>query len=830
MADPEEAAPPTVEAAFDTIGAAIAVIDEEGMVVGWSKAAESLLGYSVADVLNRPGSDLLKSAGDSAMAAEAVEQSGERGQWCTLASLRHRDGRELGVRIWVSPLPGAGSRGHWLVSATAVTGVSAWAFNQSVLEAMLTRSPVGINILDPQMRYVWVNDTLVRQGGVARDDRLGRGLREALGKPAFTADGGPAFDIDTLEAIVLSVLETGIPVVDREFRTPIPSEGNREKMFSISYFRLDDPDGNVLGLCGMVLDVTDRWRARQRLAQLSEASTRIGSTLDVVRTAQELAEFGVGTVADYVSVDLAESVPLGEEPLDRFGPRPQGLEVFRRAGQASIHIGTPEAAFQLGQTVHVSKGSPFLDVLISGEPVLVAELTVSAPWFSSDPARAAKLQEFGMHSMMVVPIHARGAVLGLAVFLRSENPDPFENDDLVLAGEIVTRAALSLDNARRYARERSAALTLQRSLLPQGLSGGTAVEVASRYLPADLQYGVGGDWYDVIPLPGARVAMVVGDVVGHGINAAATMGRFRTAVRSLADMDLAPHELLAHLDELVIRNTEESGGIGNQGISALGGTCLYAVYDPVTRQCTMARAGHPPPAIVEPDGTVVIPEVPAGAPLGLGAVAFESVEVELPEGSVIALYTDGLVETRDHDIDTGMQRLCNAVAQPGLELEELCTAVVDFMLPEAPSDDAALLMVRTRALSPEQVVSWDLPADPAIVSHARALAVSQLEQWGLDELTPTTELIVSELVTNAIRHASGPYRLKLIRHQVLVCEVSDTSNSFPRMRYALTTDEGGRGLYLVAQLARRWGTRFTTDGKLTWAEQELQPAVDRPGT
>jgi anti-sigma regulatory factor (Ser/Thr protein kinase) len=292
-------------------------------------------------------------------------------------------------------------------------------------------------------------------------------------------------------------------------------------------------------------------------------------------------------------------------------------------------------------------------------------------------------------------------------------------------------------------------------------------------------------------------------------------------------MDLPPDEVLAHLDDTVIRLAEEDADA--KGPTFIGATCLYAVYDPVTCRITMARAGHPPPAVLTPDGTVTFPELPAGAPLGLGLIAFESVELELPEGSTIALYTNGLVDTRTHDLDSGMDRLSTALAGPGLTgprlaLEDLCTAITDT-LPSTgtPCDDAALLLARTRAFSSGQVASWELSADPAQVGTARTLAVRQLGHWGLEDLATSTELIVSELVTNAIRHATGPIRLRLIRHRVLTCEVSDTSNNSPRLRHARTTDEGGRGLLLVAQLSHRWGSRYTADGKLIWAEQTLPP-------
>ncbi|WP_078656115.1 ATP-binding SpoIIE family protein phosphatase [Streptomyces fulvoviolaceus] len=373
--------------------------------------------------------------------------------------------------------------------------------------------------------------------------------------------------------------------------------------------------------------------------------------------------------------------------------------------------------------------------------------------------------------------------------------------------------------------QHTASAALQRELLPRRLTGGTALEVASRYLAAGAPIGVGGDWFDVIPLSGARVALVVGDVVGHGINAAATMGWLRTAVRTLADLDMPPDELLAHLDDLVIGLAEEEGARKEaeaEASAAVGATCLYAVYDPVTRRCTMARAGHLPPALVRPDGTVTFPDLPAGPPLGLGALPFESAEFELPEGTLIALYTDGLVGASDRDID--ISRLGDALTRPCLTLEALCGDTVQSLLSGPPADDVVLLLARTHVLGQDQVASWDLAADPAVVANARNLAGAQLTAWGLDDAQFTTELVVSELVTNAIRYATGPIRLSLIHQDVLICEVSDGSSTSPRLQHARTTDEGGRGLFIIAQLTRRWGTRYTGAGKIIWAEQTLSSA------
>ncbi|MER6064139.1 SpoIIE family protein phosphatase [Streptomyces sp. NPDC001792] len=689
------------------------------------------------------------------------------------------------------------------------------AGSRAALESLLTRSSVGVAVWDTHLRCAWVNETLAHLDGIPAAQRLGRPPSQAL-----------SGDADVLETVMGEVLAGGTPVIGREYPVPTAEGEGREPGLSVSFFRLDDDDGAALGVCSLVKEVTGPQWADERLARLSKACTRIGTTLDVMRTAQELADFTVPFLADYATVDLTEAIRLGEEPLARLGPMGGRIPVFRRAGLASIHPGVPESLWDRGQVVYVASTSPFTQVLTSGlsliEPVLG---NCPSLWFDLDPTRAEKIREHGMHSLMVVPMHARGVILGVAVFVRTDNPEPFQEDDLLLAEELVARAALSLDNASRYTRERTTALALQQSLLPRRVTGGSALDVVTRYLPADAEEGVGGDWYDVIALPGARTALVVGDVVGHGVQTAAAMGRLRMAVQTLADLDLAPGELLTHLNNVVSRLADEESGDMGPHASPLGATCLYAVYDPVTRTCTMARAGHPPPAILLPDGSVTVPDVPAGTPLGLATLPYEATEIQLPEKSVISLFTDGLIEDRHRDIDAGMDRLTTALAQPGVSLDDLSSAMIDILPADTPSDDVTLVLARTRSLNPAQTAVWDLAADPAAVSTARTMAVGQLASWGLQKLATSTELIVSELVTNAILHATGPIRLRLIRHRVLVCEVVDHSSIAPHLRRAHINDESGRGLFLVAQLARRWGTRHLPDGKLVWAEQTLPTGV-----
>ncbi|MEV6057264.1 SpoIIE family protein phosphatase [Streptomyces sp. NPDC052107] len=802
--------------------AAIAMLNAEGTVVGWTQAAQQLVGYSARDVVGRPAAHVLSSSEDASRARALAEQCRAQGGWSGTMTVRHRDGHTLTLTLRVSLLWGENESLRWLVSVTDIGELSSGALNGSLRESLLTHAPIGIVVRDLQLRCTWVNDAMELHDGIPRDRRFGSRLKDSL----------PGFEAEALEVVMQRVLESGTSMV-HEYRAWPPTHRHQEHVMSASFFCFQDADGKPQGVCSMSVDVTGNRRARERLAILSEASTRIGSTLDVMQTGQELAELAVPLLADHALVDLVESVPFALEPSARIGTANGRTPTLRRAGMASVELGLLELPWVREEVIHVHPASPFANALRTGSSHLVPALgmdTHFGPWVHHDPARGQKVRDSGVHSLMVVPIRSRRCVLGLALFGRSTEQTPFQEDDLLLAEELVTRAALCLDNALQYARERTAALTLQRDLLPHRVRGGAAVEVASRYVPADMDHGVGGDWFDVIELSGARVALVVGDVVGHGINAAATMGRLRTAVRTLADLDLPPDELLAHLDDTVRRLNDENevdDDIPDQAPVVVGATCLYAVYDPVTRRCAMARAGHLPPAIIDPQGCVTFPDMPAGAPLGLGlgVLAFESVELELPEGSVLAFYTDGLVESRDDDIDVGLQRLGTALTQSGRSLEDLCSQVVETLPARTHSDDVALLLVRTRALQSARVASWDLPNEPAAVRTARHLAARQLSTWRLEHLLPTVELIVSELVTNAIRYGGGPVRLRLIQHQVLTCEVSDTSTSHPRPRHPSTLDENGRGLFLIARLSRRWGSRSASNGKVVWAEHDLPSAA-----
>ncbi|MEU6421947.1 SpoIIE family protein phosphatase [Streptomyces spiralis] len=583
------------------------------------------------------------------------------------------------------------------------------------------------------------------------------------------------------------------------------------------------PYGGAQGLVASFRDTTELQAlsgraemARGRLTLLYEAGVRIGRTLDVPRTAQELAEVAVPRMADVVTVELLDAVLHGEEPTG----------AVNRMRRTALHGSLPGDPLQpVGDSIQfVVADTPMVAALRRGKAVLVPDLETARDWRAQDPEGARRVLAAGIHSLITVPLRARGVVLGMVNFWRVAGAARFDDEDVAVAEELVARAAVAIDNARRYSREHEMAVTLQRSLLPRDLPEQDALEVAWRYLPA--QSGVGGDWFDVIPLPGFRVALVVGDVVGHGLHAAVTMGRLRTAVLNFSSLDLPAEELLGHLDEMVTRLDTQADAADGEGSRVTGATCVYAIYDPVGGRCTVSRAGHVAPAVVDPSGRVTFPDLPLSPPLGVGGHPFEAGELDLSEGSRLVLFTDGLVEDRGRDIDEGLRILGAAVAHPDRSPEETCRALMETMLPQHPSDDVALLVARTRLLDPSQVAVWDVPFEAGAVSRVRTEVSRRLVDWELEEVSFATELILSELLTNAIRYGAPPVRVRILLGRTLVCEVSDGSNTSPRLRRAATTDEGGRGLFLVSQFADRWGTRYVAHGKVIWAEQTLGRAPE----
>lgn len=766
---------------------AIAVTDENSYVVYWSSQAEVLLGYASAEMIGKPVADLCASGG----------------------TLRHRDGRLLDAQVRLSPLLNAEGEAAFLL--TMLRGSDARALADSALMGWIfDQQPVVLAICDREGRMLRGNK--VMQQAIGKSEDAVRGLRptEFLTGPAF----------EDAERLILRVSETGEPEI-REYFVRSPGE-DKAHAWAIDAFPLKDAAGRVHAVGYMANDYSQQYGSRERLALLSEARTRIGTSLDIVRTAHEFTEVAVPRFADFVSVDLLKPVFQGELP----SPVHPGHDILHRAASSSGFEHPLIAALPGPGDVHTPMpSSPVAMCLANGKAALYdAEDPQIVRWLAEDPLRAALVDVFGARSLIAIPIRAQGTVLGAALFVRTASREAFSPDDLTVTEDLVARAAICLDNCRRFTRERGISLALQRSLLPQGPMSHPAVEAAVRYVPAGGSTEAGGDWFDVIPLPGARVGLVIGDVVGHGVNASATMGRLRTAVRTLADIDLPPDELLTHLDDIVTHNeSERSAGDATSEIPGdIGATCVYAVYDPVSGICSLARAGHPAPVLVRPDGTSTIIDLPPGPPLGLGSLPFEATELTLPEGSLLALFTDGLLGARVQDVDQGLSELRRTLAQPAPSLDALADSVL-FGCPDPGADDVALLLARTRVFDRSQVVSWDLPNDFAVVSQARERACDRLAAWGLEEELFITELVVSELVTNAIRYGQPPIELRLIRDRSLICEVSDGSSTSPHLRRARVFDEGGRGLLLVAQLTERWGTHYTPTGKTIWAEQLLSP-------
>ncbi|WP_374777493.1 PAS domain-containing SpoIIE family protein phosphatase/ATP-binding protein [Streptomyces sp. NBC_01310] len=815
---------------FAVTNTAAALLDDAGTVVAWTPAAEALLERRSADVCGRPVRDLLADAGSwEAVLAQGGqgEQEGPDGWggWEGRATLRHGSGRALEIGFRVIPLNDGvrGDTARSLVLGAPLELVAQWRQDHAFTHELFLQGRVGLAVFDADLRLLRTNTHLLPYTGVPVDLN-GRRLADFLW----------AEDARIIDDRLGEVMHSGNPLsgFNTTVRTLDDPRGGR--VVTIQAFRLQEPDGHPMGVAAVFTDVTEHERSRGRLDLLYRATGALGGSLSVLRTVEDLVKVLAPAFGDCAAVDLVETVLTGGEPsadghlalpLIRMAVAGAGEDALRTG---TAHFTTPPAAAVTPPTVTEPAAPGTREC--RGE--LITDLGTGSTGPGTDPAPEWATTVPEAHSAMTAPLCARGIRFGRLTLWRTGTAPPLEEDDLALLEEIAARAAVAVDNARRYTKERRTAVGLQRSLLPPATSETPAVEAASVYLPADADSGVGGDWFDVIPLSSARVALVVGDVAGHGLHATAMMGRLRSAVRAMADLELEPEELLAHVDDMVLQvvaeaesDDSEDGDAGMPMPSGpAGATCLYAVYDPVTRNCVMASAGHPPPAVVDPDGTVEYVELSPGPPLGVGGWPFEPVELVLPPGSVLALYTDGLIERGEGDIDQGMRDLADRLLRAdvlGRPLRQARHDIVEGLPPGRLRDDVTLLLARTRVMDAGSIATWQLDADPAIVGDARHLALDQLTAWDLDELAFSTELIVSELVTNAIRHAGGPVRLRLIRADTLTCEVSDSSNTQPRMRRARNSEEGGRGLYIVAQLSHRWGSRYTVAGKTVWSEQAL---------
>ncbi|WLQ38236.1 SpoIIE family protein phosphatase [Streptomyces castrisilvae] len=832
---------------YDYIRVASFSIGPDGLIEQWSRRAAGLFGVAAHQAV---GKDPVEAFLPGEVRREGRRRVGEvldGKEWTGLVPFRMpgEDGVHGLAEIYVMPSETATGERAAVCIVVDVRALRRIETDLAASQAIFGQSPFGFVLFGTDLTVVRANERFATVFGGRADDHRGRTVGDYL-------SGAEA---DRLTATLERVLETGNSVTDLQLVGMAPGDTER-RHWSMNLYRVHSGSGRPIGIAGLATDVTRRHMAareaasaRRNLALLNEASARIGNSLDLETTARELLDVAVPVFCDLASVDLYQALLTGDEAAPgSWSPLPReavgGSAELRRVAFASAVSDALPAASDSGPPGGPD-GPPALGAVHRypfGSPCAVALRTGRVEDVPADDRGFVQ-------STLAVPMVAHDTVVGLVRFSRTKGSEPFDDRDRALATELAARAAVCIDNARLYRREHERALILQRSLLPPGDPEAAGLDIACRYLPGNTATEVGGDWFDVIELPGHRTALVVGDVMGRGLRAAVAMGELRTAVRTLALLDLEPAEVLSALDE-VARGLGTPGGASPSGGG--GGaqwparaarksreadlsevylaTCVYAVYDPVTRRCTFANAGHLPPVVVEPGEDALLLDVPPGMPLGVGGEPFEEVEVELKEGALLALYTDGLVESRDHPLDEGLAALRAALVEPERPLEDVCDRVLTSLDTRHGEDDIALLMARIQGLPTEAVGDWRLPRELRSVGRARELARGQLTEWGLEELVDTTELLVSELVTNALRYGEGEIRLRLLRDRTLVCEVWDAGLVQPRRRRARDTDEGGRGLQLVGLLSAAWGARRTPRGKTVWFELPLpdgRPPAER---
>ncbi|MEU5210003.1 SpoIIE family protein phosphatase [Streptomyces sp. NPDC020742] len=673
-------------ALLDLLGVAAVLVDADGRIVLWSPQAEDLYGYTAEEALGQYAAPLLVNQEHWDLVIKKFAEVMETGQsWGGVFPVRHKNGTARPVELRNMRLMDERGGIYALGLATDASTLRELEREVALSSRLISQSPIGLAMLDTELRYVAVNPALERMHGIPAKDHLGRHYREIMTAAKF----------EVPEAAMRKVLETGEPMVDQTTivgRTPADPEN--QHAWSISLYRLEDPQGRVLGVADLVVDVTDRYQsakeaaeARQRLALIADGSARIGTTLEVDQTARELAEVTVPALADVAAVDVLDSVLDEYRPASRHGPA-----VFRalavKAGYPTVAV---QAADPPGRIAAYDADRVATQCVRTGRPVLIPRADeADLARIARDAHAASLLARSGVHSYLAVPLTARGNILGFLGLSRARNPLPFDEDDLALAAELASRAAVCVDNARSHQSVRSAAVTLQRSLLPDHPPRLPGLQIASRYRPAQATYEVGGDWYDVLPLEGDKTGLVVGDVMGSGIDAAATMGRLRTATSAFADLDLAPDEVLRHLDRITA------------GLEHYIATCVYAAYDPHRGECHLATAGHLPPVLVRSGRSAELLDLPTGTPLGVGGVPFETTTIALAPDDQLVLYTDGLVETRHHAIDERLETLRGLLDVPDASLEETCDRLLrELRRPDDP-DDVALLIACVQPFPADQ--------------------------------------------------------------------------------------------------------------------------------
>ncbi|MFF9163557.1 SpoIIE family protein phosphatase [Streptomyces longwoodensis] len=812
---------------------AVVVVDRDGLVSHWSSGARRLFGVPKEQAVGQPAVDLLPVSG----ALPDVDDDLPYDDYAALdglgpglgSSLDHglsypaagrarlsvpahatRDRPDPGARVdvlwWAYPLVGPG-RERLLVLAADAAGLheqdgggGADGHGGHGTGAEGPRDPFAVERIAPGFA--------LHTDFPGAEDLAGR-LPEIL----------PSMSVGESARIVSQVLELGYPVLEfsQNARVPVTPDwgvsrrverrARRERAARAAAEGLPIPDD----LADEAEDL-EYAAVRERLEFLNEVSGRIGTSLDLARTIVEVSKAVVPRFTDVAGTYLREQVVAGEGFAEGV---PDTTTLWHRV--ALEHTDEPgrwDDVVPVGEAMPFPAHTPFFQCMTTGEPVLVPRISEQLGHAIASQFEKRDIRPLITgRSMLVVPLKARNVVLGFMILLRHPERAEFNDMDKVTGAELAARAGLVLDNARMYTYQESVAETLQDSMLPHIPPHRTGCDIATRYLPGTLLGRVGGDWFDSVKLPGARTALVVGDVMGHGLNSAAMMGQLRTAVQTMAALDLPPAQLLRNLDDLAQR-------LGDGYLA----TCLYAVYDPIASVLHLANAGHIPPVLVRArDGRSELLELPTGAPVGVGGVPFEAVRVPVEPGDRLVMCTDGLVEMRGEDIGVGLATLCASAAHPAASMDDACDTIIRALNTRGGrKDDVALLMARLNGIAPQDVAEWRFPPRPAEVGRARAVVREQLHDWGLPRLADPAELMVSELVTNAVRHTRArPVEVRLVRGDTLLCEVDDDDHELPTLRNAGPEAEAGRGLRVVSALAREWGTSRTAAGKTVWFELTL---------
>ncbi|MFJ7342721.1 SpoIIE family protein phosphatase [Streptomyces sp. NPDC101110] len=634
------------------------------------------------------------------------------------------------------------------------------------------------------------------------------GLEVWAGKPFV--DLLPPGDVPTVTRRLRQVVDSGEAHVARIQR--LRRGDGSELVVSMSILPAASPEE------GLTVSVI----AMARRLHLYAAETAIGTSLDIGETAQSLAE-SLLAWGDVAAVDLDFAVWTGEGVTGKT----QGRIHLRRAALVPDRV-WPEGYLTPGDDLPGDASRLLAQAVLrddAPQTIVIPDRQAVERVFGSPRVVRALVPSGRSAGVACIPLVLDGVppvVLGVAEVWRRADC-PFRDSELFDLQELVARTAHHVDLARQHQREHTQVLALQRRLLPR--AGGDTIDIASIYQPATPDSaGVGGDWVNSFPLPDGRTALVVGDVVGHGLGAAATMGQLSMEARALLSAGLAPDQVLEHLDETVTLLDDAESGLA-AGYSALGSTCCIALYDPVGHHVTLSSAGHLPPILVSPDGHAgalsIRPHPGLGAEFALRE-PFDVYTIGVPPGSVLALYTDGLVEDPALSIDEGIDRLADIVSRvhPWDALQQTARDVVSALAPAPQRDDVTLLLARMIGYRKGDTATWRLPARSDAPARAREQVAALLSQWGVgDDTRDKARLLVSELVTNAVRFATGPITVRLIRAgHGLLCEVGDTGNGRPRLRRGDLLDNGGRGLGIVHRLTTRWGVRWTDTGKVVWAE------------